>query len=262
MEVQGSFQPRSTHGLNPASELPSSNRLSSRVTGSFSYCRLNIPRIPPLSARDENEIPSPLLQHALDAEREWEAVEVQRRRIIIQALAFSPSLQECLTASVLSDEPPVSSGTTMRILKLRRTLGGKQACNQSLLSPNLFALLATCEARPSYPLETTLHTDRGDSIILSGKSVLVSLYQCNPQPVIAPSFPTTITRTTPFVHRLAKEILPVPYLYLQHRLFPVAAGKRLTFSSRLTGSAQLCGCPVFLFHRSSELLDNFFVYGP
>jgi hypothetical protein len=106
MEVQGSFQPRSTHGLNPASELPSSNRLSSRVTGSFSYCRLNIPRIPPLSARDENEIPSPLLQHALDAEREWEAVEVQRRRIIIQALAFSPSLQECLTASVLSEFLP------------------------------------------------------------------------------------------------------------------------------------------------------------
>ncbi|KIK03458.1 hypothetical protein K443DRAFT_676777 [Laccaria amethystina LaAM-08-1] len=42
----------------------------------------------------------------------------------------------------------------------------KQACKQSLISLNLFALWPS--ANPdSYPPETTLHTDRGDSVISS-----------------------------------------------------------------------------------------------
>ncbi|KIJ90994.1 hypothetical protein K443DRAFT_686341 [Laccaria amethystina LaAM-08-1] len=53
----------------------------------------------------------------------------------------------------------------LEIATFTECLHCKQACNQNLSSPNLFALLAIC--KPRHPLETTLHTDSGDTVISS-----------------------------------------------------------------------------------------------
>jgi hypothetical protein len=103
MRVQGYFKSPIAHGFNPASEPPSSNGFhheSPSVSSvSFSYYRLDFPTRPPASARDGNEIQRPPSSTCTRC-REWEAVIFKGEEL---SYGLSPSLQECLSTSVLSE---------------------------------------------------------------------------------------------------------------------------------------------------------------
>ena len=85
--------------FNLISELPSSNGFSSRVaqcflSGSFSYCRLDIPTRSPAAPLDGNEIPRPPSSTSTRW-REWEAVEIQTKTYL-WACAFIARMSECI----------------------------------------------------------------------------------------------------------------------------------------------------------------------
>ena len=62
---------------------------------SFSYYRLDICTRPPTAARDRNEIPRPRSSTCTRC-KEREAVEIQRRRVIVRALAFIARMSVCI----------------------------------------------------------------------------------------------------------------------------------------------------------------------
>ncbi|EDR03669.1 uncharacterized protein LACBIDRAFT_331418 [Laccaria bicolor S238N-H82] len=86
----------------------------------------SLPDLPLLPAM-ETQSKGHLRQRSL----ELEAVEIERRRVIVWVLAFIGRMPKCIAS-----DPTI-----------------------------LFALLSICKARLSYPLVTTLHTDRGDSLV-------------------------------------------------------------------------------------------------
>lgn len=202
------------------------------------------------------------------------------RDFVYERLASKAYVQDC--------KPQTSTGTTIGI-------------PATFPASNPVALTPSANSHSGYPLETifdrTEETPLADSspttlvllIPLSYLSLspsmftnfLITLYlfdffprltddlfrysgSGSTKPVRSPAGDRTLatmTRTTPFMHLLARDMLPDQARGSASplRQWPQTS---LSYGIRLIGCAQPCGGPVVLFHGSSELLDSLLVDGP
>ncbi|KIJ98824.1 hypothetical protein K443DRAFT_193530, partial [Laccaria amethystina LaAM-08-1] len=100
-------------------------------SGSFSYCRLDIPTRPPAAARDGNENPRPPSSTSIRYRENGKLLSfkgeelsywLSNASVLIFVTLFMSLVLLVPTRRAILSKPPVSSGTIIKILKLRRSL--------------------------------------------------------------------------------------------------------------------------------------------